>query len=340
MDARKAKVLSAVVDDYISSAEPVGSRTLARRYAFGLSPATLRNELADLEDLGYLDKPHTSAGRIPSDKGYRYYVDQLLVPRPLSREDVLQIRRAYEVRVQEVQWFLHQTARLVSAATHYPTLVMAPPLSEVRLARLSFVPVGARSAVMVVETDDALLEHRIVQVPDGVDPQALVDIAAQISRELQGAPLSDIGTTRLAQLERRLGRHAEFLEELLALFEPREATGEQITVEGVPKLLEYPEFQDVERVRQVWGLLSQDRVMHRLLLDPDRRTNDHVTVRIGAELPMDELHDMAVISVNWHIGRHAVGRLAVVGPRRMDYGRVMTVLEQVSQELRRAFGGF
>jgi heat-inducible transcriptional repressor len=337
MDARKAKVLSAVVDDYITSGEPVGSRTLARRYGFGLSPATLRNELADLEDLGYLDKPHTSAGRVPSDKGYRYYVDQLLVPRPLSPEDVATIRRAYASRVQEVEWFLRQTARLVSAATHYPAVVMAPPLSAARLTRLSLVPVGSGAALMVVETDDGLLEHRIVDLPPGLDPRTLVRIAGAISEELQGAPLADIASRRLTQLERRLGRHAAFLEELLALFEPSAGPGEQIALEGVPELLEYQEFRDAERIRQVWALLQEDRVMNGLLLSTLREPRDGaVTVRIGAEVPVQELHDMAVVAVNWRLGRDAVGRLAVIGPRRMNYGRVLTVLEYVSAELRRA----
>jgi heat-inducible transcriptional repressor len=231
---------------------------------------------------------------------------------------------------------LDQVLRWINPADS-PAVVMAPPLSAARLTRLSLVPVGSGAALMVVETDDGLLEHRIVDLPPGLDPRTLVRIAGAISEELQGAPLADIASRRLTQLERRLGRHAAFLEELLALFEPSAGPGEQIALEGVPELLEYQEFRDAERIRQVWALLQEDRVMNGLLLSTLREPRDGaVTVRIGAEVPVQELHDMAVVAVNWRLGRDAVGRLAVIGPRRMNYGRVLTVLEYVSAELRRA----
>jgi heat-inducible transcriptional repressor len=334
VDARKARVLSAVIDDYIRSAEPVGSRTLARRHAFGLSPATLRNELADLEDLGYLDKPHTSAGRVPSDKGYRYYVDRLLVRPQLAPLELERIRQAYRARVQEIQWFLHQTARLVAETTRYPAVVMAPPLSQVRLARLSFVPLGPRSAVMVVETDGGLVEHRVVAVPEGLSSGQLVAVAREVSRELQGLPLTEIAGTRLPQLERRLGRHANFLEELLDLIEAPAVDADQVTLEGMRQLLDYPEFRNVERVREVWSLLTEDTVIHGLLMGAE--SDGGMAVRIGAELPVPALQDLAVVSVSYRVGAKVVGRVAVVGPRRMEYGRVMAVLEQVSEELTHA----
>jgi heat-inducible transcriptional repressor len=333
VDARKAQVLSAVVADYIRSAEPVGSRTLARRYGFGLSAATLRNELADLEDLGFLDKPHTSAGRVPSDKGYRYYVDKLLVRPGLTAEEAQRIRRAYHQRVQEVQWLLHQTARLVAESTRYPALVMAPPLSQVRLERLSFVPVAAGSAVMVVETDGGLVQHRLVGVPAGLKANELSAMAEEFSRELRGVPLNEVAGLRLPDLERRLGRHGVFLEELLSLFEASDAETDQVTLEGLRQLLDYPEFHSVERVREVWGLLTEDAVMHGLLMGANDR---ELTVQIGRELPVAALQELAVVSVSYRLGGHVVGRVAVVGPRRMDYGHVMSVLEQVSEELNRA----
>lgn len=335
MDVRKARVLSAVIDDYIQSAEPVGSQTLAKRYGFGLSSATLRNELADLEELGYLDKPHTSAGRVPSDKGYRYYVDRLLVRRILQPGDLRQIRETYRARFREVEWFLHQTAKLVSAATQYPTLVMAPPMTQVRLQRLSFVPLANDTAIVVIETDAGLIESRVISIPDGLEPMQLARIAEELSQELYGAPLSEVAGTRIRQLERRLGRHAEFLEELLTFMQSGDNEDEQVTVQGALKLLNYPEFQNPDRVRAIWDRLAQDTIVNRLLTESGN-SGDGVSVQIGTELPVADLSDLSVVSVNYHVAGKVVGRVAVVGPRRMDYGRVMAVLEQVAEELTHA----
>ncbi|MCL8206770.1 MAG: heat-inducible transcriptional repressor HrcA [Actinomycetia bacterium] len=333
MDTRKARVLSAVIDDYIASAEPVASRTLARRHAFGLSPATLRNELADLEEEGYLDKPHTSAGRVPSDKGYRYYVDRLLVRPALDPEAVRRIREAYRARVREVEWFLHQTAKVVSAATRYPSLVVGPALGAARLRRLSFVPLAPGTAVVVVETDSGWVESRVVSVPDELDAAQLERIARLLSEELGGVPLAEIASQRLSQLVARLGRYAAFVEELLEWIQAAEADEHHVTVEGALRLLDQPEFHNPERVRHVWDRLGEDAVVRELF---EGTQEDGVAVRIGRELPVPDLTDLSVVSVRYRLGGRAVGQVAVVGPRRMDYGRVMVVLEEVAEALSQA----
>lgn len=332
MDARKAQVLSALIDEYIQSAEPVGSRTLAKRGGFTVSAATLRNELADLEDLGYLDKPHTSAGRVPSDKGYRYYVDRLLIRPTMKPADRRRIQEAYRARIREITWFLHQTARLVADVTHYPTVVMAPPLRDIRLTHLRFVTLSPGRALMVVETDNGLVENRVVSIPAGVETGTLEHIAEALSEELAGAPLSEVASLRLVQLEQRLGQHAQFVEDLLSMVPTGDTEEEHLTVEGVHRLLEYPEFHNVDRMRSVWEALAGDGIMHHLLLDA---VESGLQVRIGAELPV-ALSDMSIVSASYRLGGRTVGRVAVVGPRRMDYGRVMVILEQVSEELTHA----
>jgi heat-inducible transcriptional repressor len=210
---------------------------------------------------------------------------------------------------------------------------MAPSPSDVRLRRLSFVPLAPRSAVMVVETDSGLIEHRAVAVPEELSAAQLAQIAEDLSTALRGAPMAELARAHLPQWERRLGRHAAFVEELLSLFEHGETEDEQVTLEGVRQLLDYPEFHNVERVREVWSLLTEDTVIHRLLMGED---DPGLSVRIGQELPVMALRDLAVVSVSYRAGGRVVGRVAVIGPRRMDYGRVMVVLEQVSEELTRA----
>jgi heat-inducible transcriptional repressor len=323
---RKDQVLSAVIDDYIQTAEPVASRTLARRYGFGLSAATLRNELADLEELGFLDKPHTSAGRVPSDKGYRYYVDRLLVKPALSPADVAHIHQALGARVREIEWFLHQTAKLVSDATHYPALVLTVKAPTARVARLSFTPLSRDAGILVVTTDTGRVENRVVLVPDDVEAAQLAALADELSAELAGVPLGELAD----RLARHLDREARALEELVVWLQADDRLDGGASAVGVVKLAQYPEFRDVNRLRAVWELLEQPPVVERLFGETPA---GGVTVRIGAELPVAELADLSVVVASCEVGRQVMGQVAVVGPRRMEYGRVVAILEQVVGEL-------
>lgn len=336
MDERKSRVLAAVVNQYLESAEPVGSRTLARRTGFGLSAATLRNELADLEEWGYLDKPHTSAGRVPSDKGYRYYVDRLLVRRTLSAEDADRIRAAYRARVREASWFLQQTARLLSAVTGYPAVVVMPPPAAVRLRTLAILPLGDAGAALVAETDTGLVAHRMLSLPPDLSPRDLEHMTAILSRELSGMPLADVAHIHLVRLERELGRHAALLEDVLALLPGGEENpGPMTAVEGFNTLFNLPEFHEVARIRAVWDLLSRNTVIGRLLAGLG---DEPLAVRIGEELAGIAGQDLALVGATLRSGGSVLGHVAVVGPRRMDYGHVMAVVEQIATEWNRALG--
>jgi heat-inducible transcriptional repressor len=323
---RKDQVLSAVIDDYILTAEPVASRTLARRHDFGLSAATLRNELADLEELGFLDKPHTSAGRVPSDKGYRYYVDRLLIKPDLSVAEVARIHQALDARVREIEWFLHQTAKLVSEATRYPALVLAPRTPSARVARISFTPLGRDAGILVVTTDNGRVENRVVMVPEDVEGARLAAMAEELSAEVAGVPLEDLAD----RIARHLDREARVLEELVLWLKAETWEDTVASAYGAVKLAQYPEFRDVNRLRLVWELLEQPDVVERLFEDAPP---GQVTVRIGTELPIGALSDLSVVVATCEVGRHVMGQVAVVGPRRMEYGRVLAVLERVVGEL-------
>jgi heat-inducible transcriptional repressor len=336
VDARKARVLAAVVDHYLASAEPVGSRTLARRDGFGLSAATLRNELADLEEWGYLDKPHTSAGRVPSDKGYRYYVDRLLVRPSLSADEADRIRSAYRAHVREASWFLQQTARLLSAVSGYPAVVMMPPMSAVHVRNLMLVPLGDRGTALVMETDGGLVAHRMLSVPPDVTPADLAHMTAVLSRELAGIPLTEVAHLHLSRLERELGTHAAFAEEVLALLPGGSASAEPVaTVEGFETLFGLPEFHEVSRIRAVWELLSQNTVVGRLLAGMG---DEPLAVRIGEELAGVQISDLSVVGAALSTGGQVLAHVAVVGPRRMNYGHVLAVVEQIATEWNRALG--
>ncbi len=336
VDDRKSRVLAAVIDQYLESAEPVGSRTLARRKAFGLSAATLRNELADLEEWGYLDKPHTSAGRVPSDKGYRYYVDRLLVRRTLTAQEADRIRAAYRAHVREATWFLHQTARLLSGVTGYPAVVITPPPPVARLLSLQLLPMGEGGAALLAETDTGLVARRVLSIPADVAPADLARMTAVLSRELAGMPLTDVADVHLVNLERALGRHAALVEELLSLLPGGDTEQAPLaTVEGFDTLFGFPEFHEVERIRAVWALLTRDTFVGRLLAGLG---DEALAVRIGEELAEAAGRDLSLVGATLRSGGHVLGHVAVIGPRRMDYGHVLAAVEQVAAEWNRALG--
>ena len=200
LDERKRRILQAVVDDYISSAEPVGSRTVARRHDFGVSPATIRNEMADLEDMGYLEHLHTSSGRIPSSKGYRLYVDDLLSPAPIDERERALIDHWYRKRVKRVESVFQETAKIISRLTKNLALVLAPQLDEAVFRTLQFVPLGEGRVIAVLMTDAGFVENRVVKMPKGASFEDFQRMAEVINRCLSGEKLSSIGTAALKRI--------------------------------------------------------------------------------------------------------------------------------------------
>ncbi|MCL4520954.1 MAG: heat-inducible transcriptional repressor HrcA [Firmicutes bacterium] len=333
MDGRKQRVLELLVEDYVNTGEPVGSRTLSRKYQLGVSPATIRNEMADLEVEGYLEHPHTSSGRVPSDKGYRYYVDQLLERPGLDRSLIQWIQDSYRARVRELTWFMHQTAKLVSDITAYPTLVIAPRVSDARLMELSLVPMRPGLAVLVLRMDSGLIESQTIAVPTELLGSDLAAMAAELSRGLHGVAVRDLENAIWRRLKGDLMRHRQFWEEMVQRLIEVADDEERVAVSGTRNMLNYPEFRDVDRLARVLGFFEKEAEIDRLV---SGRSPVGIEVMIGAELPSLDIQDCSVVTAAYRVGRKVVGRVLVLGPRRMHYGRVIAVLETVSEELSRA----
>lgn len=332
VDGRKQKVLATLIDDYIATAEPVGSRTLARKYAFGVSPATIRNEMADLEELGYLEHPHTSAGRIPSDKGYRYYVDRLMRPWVLDAEVIEQIRATYRVRVRELQWFIHQTARLVADMTAYPTVVLAPPLREARLWDLRVVAIEPETVVLVLRTDTGIIENRTLALPEGLEAKDVAAMAEDFTVQFRGTPLAQLEGRLIDGLSHQVGSAWRFWEEMLRWLAEAPDEEERVTLGGALNILNYPEFRDVSKVRRVLTFLETEQAVDTLLT---LRPEQGIHALIGSETDREDIRDCSVVMASYQLGNKVVGKLMVLGPKRMEYGRVYAILEAVSEELSR-----
>jgi len=333
MDARKFRILQAIIDDYILTAIPVGSRTISKKYEMGLSSATIRNEMSDLEELGYLDQPHISAGRIPSIKAYRLYVDQLLQTGKIHSDDVDSMRAHFSDRTGKMEDVINRAAQVLSSVTHYTSLVMSPKGGEMTIRNLQLVPVSNSSALLVIVTDNGIVRDSVIHVDSDLDADALYAISRTLTERLAGHTLGET-----LEMLKTMGR--EFAEkravlggisELVADVENQQ-TKTKLAFGGTSNILNYPEYNDVEKARSFLSMLeTKDALLHIL----EQHQNVAFTVRIGPETGVPELRDCSLVTATYSLGDHTHGTIGVIGPTRMQYGRVLNVLSTMGEQLTR-----
>lgn len=326
MDERKRKILQTIVDDYVSTAEPVGSRTLARKYGLGLSPATIRNEMADLELLGFLEQPHTSAGRIPSPQGYRFYVDCLLAPPKITANEINLITNWYEAKVRSIEEIFQETARLISRMTRGVSLVTAPQISKSSFKYVQFLPLDERRAIVVVVTDAGFVENKVIDIPEGTSFQDLQQIAGVINGRLAGLSFDQIKQSVLREIKEDVLANPALFESALSILRQALAVerSERVYLGGTTQLLNQPEFRDVEKIRGLLAMLEEEQLLSDIL---HMRDSDGVVVTIGQENKYSGIRDCSMVQATYRVDGQIVGTLAVLGPTRMEYGKVMAVLE-------------
>lgn len=330
LDDRKFMILRTIIDDYISTAVPVGSRTISRKHGVGFSPATIRNEMSDLEELGYLAQPHTSAGRVPSAKAYRLYVDHLMRAYKLSDEDMRRINDHLKLRVGEVEDIIRSAAQALSDATNYTALVVAPHVDTLRIKRVQLIPVTEGSALMIIVTSAGLVKDAVVRVPEGIQSDLLYSISEMLTEQLSGLTLGEM-RGRFAGMFRDLKEHRRLLASVLDVMENRlHEEPEEITVGGPSNLLAYPEYADIEKARTFLSVLESREKLYPLLRQSGAM---EFTIRIGPENDLPELSDCSLVTAVYRIGTSSTGTLGILGPTRMNYGRVISVLEFMGKAL-------
>ena len=323
MDERKQRILRAIIEDYVKSAEPVGSRTIAKNYNLGISPATVRNEMADLEDLGYLEKPHTSAGRIPSSKGYRLYVDSMMHQGPVENEDVKQIHSIWnDPQLSGNEMLLHM-ARLVSQISHSMSLLLAPGHDQAMLKYIHILPLDAHQAVMVVITATGALDNELMYFTSPVKADELQLLAIQFSNAVQNKLLRDITSAQIsaiiAHIDGSKSVSLQIGETLLRAITKRRL----FYSVGTTELLRQPEFKTVEKVQPVLSLLEEQQELGHILQD---NSNKPIKIKIGSENQMEALSDMSLIQTDFSQDNNQLGTLAILGPTRMEYSRIINML--------------
>lgn len=338
IDDRKNKVLQAIIEDYVATAEPVGSRTIARKYNLGVSPATIRNEMYDLEELGYLEQPHTSAGRIPSDRGYRYYVDCLMQQQPISPADNEVIRRTFERKAREIDTLVRETARLLSETTHLTAVISGPQIEKASFKELRLVPLGGDRAVLIYVTDSGFIENQVLELPVEVTMLELQRVSEVLNEQLRGQRVETLPRAAIQALQRELNRYGALLEQALAFLEKRMDPGERqrLYLGGTTHMLDQPEFRDIEKLRSLLSFLEHEDVVASVL--DVGNESDGVQIQIGEEIQVRELSDCSVVSATYRLGDRVIGNMGVIGPKRMEYARVVSIMNSITHYLGEAAG--
>lgn len=333
MDARKQQVLLALITDYISTGEAVGSRTIARKYKMGVSPATIRNEMSDLEEMGFIKQPHTSAGRIPSQEGYRYYVDFLMKPHSLTQEEESLIKRGYDNKVRDVGQVIHRTSNLLSQITSYAAVVQTPRLGAAVFKHIQLVLMDMGRAMVILVMNTGTVQHKLIEVPESITQEDLLTISGVLNAKLQGHTLDSIRLTLIKEIYFELSKHRNVLD--LAMHLVQESLTmekeEKIYLGGVFNFLNQPEFHNAEKVKTLLSLLEQEEMLSSLL----ERTveKNGITVRIGMEISSEEIQDCSLVISRYHVEGGPRGTMGVIGPTRMDYGRVVSIVECMTRNL-------
>jgi heat-inducible transcriptional repressor len=335
LDERKATVLRAIVSHYISSGEPAGSKTIAARSRLGVSAATIRNDMAALEEAGYVYHPHTSAGRIPTDAGYRYFVDTW----GGNGKVTAQVARSIESFFGEPRWeleeSLRQTAAFLSKVTDHAAVVFAPSLGPSTVRHVEVVALGSERAMLVLVTDTGLVENYVIAIPDELDEAELQLLAENLNRLVVGSPLARAGQTVEAALQHFPVELREIVGTVIKTLKlelgRREA--ERVFLEGTSTIVDEGKFADLETVRQVIGALEHRRVLLEVLADGVGAGS--VSVRIGSENLLAEMQACSVVAAPYGVDDHPLGSLGIVGPTRMDYGRTIAAVHEVATNLGR-----
>ena len=332
LDERKYLILQAIIDDYIMTAMPVGSRTISRKSGVGYSPATIRNEMSDLEELGYLDQPHTSAGRVPSNKAYRLYVDHLMKTVKLTSDEREQMQDHLLAKSKQVEGVIRSAAGVLSDATKYTSVIVAPKLGTLRIKHVQLVPVAERMALMVIVTNAGIVKDAVIGIPEGMDADELYSISRMLTEKLADKPLEAVRQA-FAELLRNAEHNRKLLGETLQVIEKRLEAGDDasdVIVGGPANMLEYPEYRDVSKARNFLAVLESKDTLRKLL---SRDGGMEISIRIGPENQLPALNDCSIVTASYRVGDHSSGTLGIIGPTRMNYNRVISVLEFMGRAL-------
>ncbi|MCM1113299.1 MAG: heat-inducible transcriptional repressor HrcA [Muribaculum sp.] len=333
LDERKTKILQAIIRNYLETGEPVGSRTISKYTDLNLSSATIRNEMADLEEMGYILQPHTSAGRIPSDAGYRFYVDAMMEAR---EREVVEMKEMLLERQDKMEQMLQQVAKVLARDTQYATMISAPKTigSKVKFIQLSRVDEGQILAVIVVEGN--VIKNNILTVREELSDETLLKLNILLNTNLTGLSIAEINLGMIAAMKQQAGIHSAIVSEVIdAVAEAIRAEEDlEIYTSGTNNIFRYPELADQQKASELINTFEEKELLGNLLQNAlSEEENTGIQVYIGNETPVQSMRDCSVVTATYELGGGMRGTIGIVGPKRMDYDRVVSTLKTLQSKL-------
>ncbi len=335
LSERQKLILRAIIDEYIKYAEPVGSRSISKMGDIPFSSATIRNEMADIEEMGYLEQPHTSAGRIPSNKGYRYYVDNLINLQELvdSKNLLTNIRQNFAQKKSQFEQVLEETASILSDLTTYTSIVMGPDLHNTKLSKLEIIPLNDINIVVVLVTDSGRVESQRIELPQELTSEEIERLVRILNYQLVGTPLHQLKQRIETEIQEAYLRNLHDYERVSDIINELSTKLDlelenKIYLGGTANLLNQPEFSNVESIRRLLGLFQHTDIVKHLL----ETANEGIEVRIGLEDDIAGTNKLSIITASYHVGGRPMGTIGIFGPTRMDYNRVIRILDALTED--------
>ncbi|WP_019636313.1 heat-inducible transcriptional repressor HrcA [Paenibacillus fonticola] len=332
---RQRMILTAIVDDYIRSAEPVGSRSISKRGDVGYSPATIRNEMADLEELGFLEQPHTSAGRIPSHKGYRYYVDHMLPLNLLTSEELGTMKSFFAEKLNATEQVIQHAGTILSHMTNYTAILLGPEVFHTSLRHFELLSLNETTAVAIIVTNTGQVENKTVSIPPGVSVSEMEKVVNLLNHRLTGVPIYKLKSALYNEIGQEMQRHSSHFEELMKVLDDvldsSGNEGQRLFLSGATNMLTQPEFRDVDKVKSILDLLEETPTLMKMMASIS--SGSGVQVRIGPENKHEAFANCSLITATYATEGGAVGTIGILGPTRMEYARVMRILDMLSKDL-------
>lgn len=331
LDERKKQILQAIIEEYINTAEPVSSGTIVTKYGFNFSSATVRNEMSELERLGYLEKPHTSAGRVPSAKGYRFYVDELLKEDDISLDEIKYIQSKLETKVTQIEELTKIATNTLSEITHYTTVSIGPNSEEQIIEEIKFVLLGSRMMMAIVLTETGIIKETIIKFDEDILESQVQTLNYIFNNKLKGKPLTKIDQPMEDFIFDEMNQSLDVIKPIIEQFNRALEESGKLYLEGANKSFDLPEFKSLEIAKNFINVLDEKALMLEML---NTGMAEDINVYIGDENEYDELKDFSVITFNHTVGNRKLGTIGIIGPTRMDYSKVISVMKYINKKMK------
>lgn len=328
---RKKIILKAVVEEYINTAEPVSSGTILEQHNLTCSSATIRNEMVELEKLGYLEKPHTSAGRIPSGKGYRFYVDELLNDEKLSLKEIQYIKNNLETKVNEIEDLTKIATNTLSEITHYTTVAIGPDISKNIITDIKFILLGTRILMAVILTENGLVKETIIKFNEDINQNQIDGLTYIFNNRLRGKLLEKIDRPMEEYIISAMSEQVKVIKQIINQMNKAIEESEKIYLKGANKVFDFPEFKQIDIAKNFLNILDTKDKMLKLF---SNGFEDNIKIYIGGENENEELKDLSIVTFKHMLGEKDLGTIGIIGPKRMDYSKIVSVMKYINKKIK------